>query len=556
MASFNDEIAQLESNFQRRTPSYMSNDVQLTAYEQDPVGTGNIQPVGFLADEAIDDLNLFAATIRPPAVVDALPALPDSSYPVDSYAFLTTTSELYLNVADVWTLEDGSTITNGTMIAGLVRAGAISTAQLAADAVIANVANVGDTVVIDDTGITISDGALTFLDDFGSTVLTGAGFGATWVDFLDAHVYNHSFRAGTTNNITANTVVSDAEGANYALSLSTDVPYWIVTGIGHPGGGSGTFKRVADTAAVSGFALEWDGDQDAAVIQDIPISPGQVYSTYLTWKWTNSGGSSFFSIIGCEFRDNNHSAITGETVVSQSLLFTDSSSGYVTQGMNWSGTAPATARYLRVIVESVRNAGNPNVRVAAVNVDPINVFGPQRVVAGSTSYDAGTGISWVEDSSVLALDGNASLFRITMSGINGSPTLYIANTTDATLAGNDAGLIIGDISALNVVFDGNEIMARNNGANSTLFLQHDGGDLDVGASGSRLTVEGGITIIGTGVASGAALTMGSNGIELTEMTPPGTGGANTVRIYADDSAGTTRLRAVGPGGVRVTLATF
>lgn len=270
------------------------------------------------------------------------------------------------------------------------------------------------TVVIDADGITITEGALTFVDAFGETVLTGAGFGATWVDFINSMVYNHSFRAGTTTNITAITEVSGGDtDADYAASISADLPYWVVS----IESGAGTFKRVADSTAVSGFALEWNGNENAEIYQDIPISPGQVYSTYLTWKYTNSA-SDFFSVIGCQFRDASHGAIG--VVVEQSLLFSTSQSTYTSQGMNWSETAPGNARYLRVFIAMTRNSGSPVVKIAAVNVDPINVYGPQRVIDGTTVYDNARGIGWTNgtttDIALVRSGANQVSFEVPLGG--------------------------------------------------------------------------------------------------------------------------------------------
>lgn len=401
MARFTDELQGLDENFQRRVPSYMSQDVHETEYEEFGVGSGNVQPVGFIGDEvitaesikpgALADLDLYSDTIRPPSVVDTLPTLADASYPEGSLVFLTTDGKLYRNISDAWsTAVDGEDITANSITAGQIAAGAIGTTELAADAVIANVANVGGTVTIDDTGITIDDGALIFLDDFGETVLTGAGFGATWLDFLNSMVYNSRFAAGSTTVITAVTEVNGGNSdADYAASLSDDLPYWVVA----TESGAGSLKRVADTDAPSGFALHWLGDEDGEIYQDIPITPGQLYGVFLTWKYTNSS-SSFNSIVGCQFLDKDHAEISGVPNLEESLLVSTSQSTYTTQWMNSSNLSDNKARYLRVRIQMQRQSGSPIVDVAAVNVIPTVNYGSSRVIRGSTSYDNGYGIAW------------------------------------------------------------------------------------------------------------------------------------------------------------------
>lgn len=56
-----------------------------------------------------------------------------------------------------------------------------------------------------------------------------------------------------------------------------------------------------------------------------------------------------------------------------------------------------------------------------------------------------------------------------------STKLHIFGANDASLANGSGLLVVGDESSLNIVFDRNEIMARNNGAASPLYLQQNGG---------------------------------------------------------------------------------
>jgi Chaperone of endosialidase/Head domain of trimeric autotransporter adhesin len=63
--------------------------------------------------------------------------------------------------------------------------------------------------------------------------------------------------------------------------------------------------------------------------------------------------------------------------------------------------------------------------------------------------------------------------------------LHIDYGADANLTDNAGYLVIGDVGSSNVVFDNNEILARDNGANSTLFLQNNGGNLQTGGSAAK-----------------------------------------------------------------------
>lgn len=58
--------------------------------------------------------------------------------------------------------------------------------------------------------------------------------------------------------------------------------------------------------------------------------------------------------------------------------------------------------------------------------------------------------------------------------------IRLRSTTDASLASTGHAFQIGTDSGANLIADGNEIMARNNGATATLGLNLDGGDVRIG----------------------------------------------------------------------------
>jgi len=61
--------------------------------------------------------------------------------------------------------------------------------------------------------------------------------------------------------------------------------------------------------------------------------------------------------------------------------------------------------------------------------------------------------------------------------------LHLYGGTDSSLAGGGF-LITGDVAGTNISMDNNEIMARNNAAASTLFLNHEGGNVAISAAGA------------------------------------------------------------------------
>jgi hypothetical protein len=65
---------------------------------------------------------------------------------------------------------------------------------------------------------------------------------------------------------------------------------------------------------------------------------------------------------------------------------------------------------------------------------------------------------------------------------------------DVSLTSTSHGFQIGSDTGTNIAMDNNEIMARNNGATSTLFIQNDGGEVHVGGTGNIKLMDGEIQV--------------------------------------------------------------
>lgn len=75
--------------------------------------------------------------------------------------------------------------------------------------------------------------------------------------------------------------------------------------------------------------------------------------------------------------------------------------------------------------------------------------------------------------------------RIGIGTDNPAIGFHIGVGSDAALTDGSGYMVLGDVNSSNLVFDNNEIMARNNGANNTLYLQNDGGALETGGSAAK-----------------------------------------------------------------------
>lgn len=97
-------------------------------------------------------------------------------------------------------------------------------------------------------------------------------------------------------------------------------------------------------------------------------------------------------------------------------------------------------------------------------------------------------------------------------------TIRLTSTGDASIASTTHALQIGPSASTNLIADQNEIMARNNGATSILYLNTNGGEVYVG---DDLTVAGTIGGDGSGI-TGVAVRVASTPVSFAAGTTSGT----------------------------------
>jgi hypothetical protein len=94
----------------------------------------------------------------------------------------------------------------------------------------------------------------------------------------------------------------------------------------------------------------------------------------------------------------------------------------------------------------------------------------------------------LDDNEIMARDNgsNTHLFlqntggSVAIGNVIPDAKLHIQGGNDASMANGSGFVVIGDLTGQNMVIDQNEIMARLNGANTTLHLQYEGGNVTVG----------------------------------------------------------------------------
>lgn len=146
------------------------------------------------------------------------------------------------------------------------------------------------------------------------------------------------------------------------------------------------------------------------------------------------------------------------------------------------------------------NESGTNNTFIGINAGSTNVSGigntflgsASNVSSGALNNAAAIGFrSYVTQSNSLILgsingtNGATASTNVGIGTTSPNVKLHIEGGSDASLSSNSGYMVLGDVAGANVVFDNNEIIARNNGANSTLFLQFTGGDFEVGGAASK-----------------------------------------------------------------------
>ncbi|RYH72266.1 hypothetical protein EVU94_13015 [Flavobacteriaceae bacterium 144Ye] len=115
----------------------------------------------------------------------------------------------------------------------------------------------------------------------------------------------------------------------------------------------------------------------------------------------------------------------------------------------------------------------------AIGINNIGGGSPASWVATDPLFEVGNGSSNTNRQNALTVLKNGNLGITT-----NTPTtkLHITDGTDASYTNTSGYMVLGDVTGVNMVIDNNEIMGRNNGAASPIFLQNDGGDVYAGGA--------------------------------------------------------------------------
>ena len=163
---------------------------------------------------------------------------------------------------------------------------------------------------------------------------------------------------------------------------------------------------------------------------------------------------------------------------------------------------------------AINGVGNVGIRTS-LPVAPVHIFsGDDASITSNGFMQLGPSNSLnlvLDNNEILARDNGAvstlylgrdgSMVQIGNSTLTPGTKLYVTSGNNLDLTDANSGfLVLGSIGGTNLALDNNEIQARTNGAASSLFLQHKGGNVRIGdgdfLSGHRLGVTGDAVVTG------------------------------------------------------------
>lgn len=320
--------------------------------------------------------------------------------------------------------------------------------------------NSAATVTIDETGITVLNGALVLQDEFGKTAMEASGFSGSWFDFIGLGLYNSRFLSGTTGALTMN--------------RSALMPYWTLS---QQAGTPTASKLSTGGVEVSFSALN---DTLRLMSDSVPIQPDLYYGLTYMRSITRVAGTLtctayifFYDSAGAYISSTNVSAI-GVTVTSPATTVEASST-----------KSPNTAFYARAVLdvnESSSHSASNKVNILMASLRPAPHPPNPDMIFSVDTLQATTIDASQAQNSLMFLSGLEVPTGPIFIHDDISPTALAANTNDWNPTGLSSCTLIRvgtdatprtltGISA--PASDGRVIWLHNRNSGTALTLSHD-----------------------------------------------------------------------------------
>jgi hypothetical protein len=232
-----------------------------------------------------------------------------------------------------------------------------------------DVSHAAGNVVIDSTGITISNGKLTLQDEFGKTTMVASGFSGSWTDFIRLGLYNARF--------------TDLTVGTLAVGRTAALPYWtldqtvgapVFTGLSG-GGVKITFAALSDLAGMSS--------------DKVPVRPGSAMQVGYSYKVNRAAGTLVIRGYVYWYKaDGSSSATPYEVFSQQTLTASVSALTWLTNAVLVPDDA-VQANLLLTVEETVsHNAANYVSFYATELIDaPVNIATSWKFGDSATAYE-------------------------------------------------------------------------------------------------------------------------------------------------------------------------
>lgn len=213
------------------------------------------------------------------------------------------------------------------------------------------------------------------------------------------------------------------------------------------------------------------------------LGAGEIGFETNTGKFKIGNGSSGWSALDYFLDSSDLSAyLTTSSASTTYLTQASASTNYATKTyadnvvLAVIDSAPANLNTLNELAAAIGDDANYASTVAAALANKLDIS------TASSTYQ--TIVANVSNTEIGYLDGVTSSIQTQLNSLisNSPATLRLTSTTDASLSSTDHGLQIGSTGSTNIRIDNDEILAVNNGANSTLNIQADGGQILTGGN--------------------------------------------------------------------------
>lgn len=355
---------------------------------------------------------------------------------------------------------DAGSITSGYIGAERIAAASLTAAVFAADAI---------------TSREIAADAI-LARNIKAAEITGAKIAAATI--TGGNIAANTITAG---NIQAGTITANeiAAGAITATKLSADaINGKTISGITVTGG---TFKT-----ATSGQRLEMlqqrldlygtSTTTAASLYGTTPTDSGNSQYTYLTAQVNNTAGSGLGVFSG-----------------PQSTSMAKSGGAYSElSDFSWNVALSHGIVARQACVSRI--AMGPGTSTTTVNfpfLEPDATTGMPTVYTGNIRYLTGSSTAPFHIPLVTPNPSNTKVAEVTANDFRATAT------TDLSLSSTEHAFQIGPDNGTNLAMDNNEIMVRNNGGTSSLFIQGDGGNVGLGNSSSTVSIPGSLNYGGS-----------------------------------------------------------